>query len=177
MQQEDETMAISKRMEEALNAQINAETFSGYLYLSMSAYFEDKNLPGFASWMKCQAQEELFHAMKLYNFVVERGGRITLAAIEAPETEWASTTAVFEATLAHEELVTSLINKLVVLAREENDQAAEVFLHWYVNEQVEEEATADEWLQKVKMVESNPGAMYFVDREAATRVFTLPVVE
>lgn len=170
-------MAISKKMEEAFNAQINAEAFSAYLYLSMSAYFEDANLPGFASWMKAQAQEEVFHAMKMYSFVVERGGRVTLAAIDAPETKWESTTAVFEATLTHEEHVTSLINKLVILAREENDQAAEVFLHWFVNEQVEEEATADEWLQKVKMVETNPGAMYFVDREAATRIFTPPAAE
>lgn len=167
-------MALSKRMEEALNKQINAEAFSGYLYMSMSAYFAAKNLMGFASWMKVQAQEETFHANKFYNYIIERGGRVNLTAIEGPRTEWESATDVFEATLEHERLVTSLINDLVTIAREENDRASEVFLHWFVNEQVEEEATADEWLGKVKMVESNPGALYFVDREAATRVFTPP---
>ena len=164
---------LDKRMEEALNKQFNAEVYSAYLYLSMSAHFEDKNLPGFAHWMKQQVQEEMFHGMKFYGFIIDRGGRVDLKAIEAPPAEWSSAVDVFTETLKHERYVTSLINELASLATELNDQASQVFLHWFVNEQVEEEATADEWLQKVKMVESNPGALYFVDREALQRTFNL----
>jgi ferritin len=111
-------MMINKKMEEAINSQINAELYSAYLYLSMSAYFQEKNLPGFASWMESQAAEEMFHAKKFYNYVIERGGRGDMRAIEAPPKEWKSTVDVFEETLKHEQHVTALINGLVDLAIE-----------------------------------------------------------
>jgi len=124
---------LDKRMEDALNKQFNAEMYSAYLYLSMSAHFEDKNLPGFAHWMKQQAQEETYHGMKIYGFIIDRGGKVDLKAIEAPPAEWNSAVHVFEETLKHEQHVTSLINDLVTLATELNDQATQVFLHWFVN--------------------------------------------
>jgi len=126
---------ISKSVEKALNDQINAEFYSAYLYLSMMAYFESVNLAGFATWMKAQTQEEIMHAMKMYDFVNERGGRVILQAIEAPPAEWDSPLAAFEAAYAHEQIVTGRINDLVNLAIEEKDHATNAFLQWFVNEQ------------------------------------------
>lgn len=168
---------ISKKMMEALNDQMNAELYSAYLYLSMEAYFESKNLTGFAKWMRAQTQEEVMHAMKIYDFVNERGGRITLKAIDGPPMEWDSPLAVFEAVYAHEQKVTSLINDLVDLAIKEKDHATNSFLQWFVNEQVEEEASADEILQQLKMMQSAPGGMFMLNRELAQRVFTPPSTE
>jgi len=164
---------LSKKMEAALNAQINAEMFSSYLYLSMSSWFEDQSLPGFAHWMKNQAQEEMVHGMKIYQYVLDRGGRVKLEAIDAPETEWESAKAVFQAVLDHERKVTGMINDLYGLSEELRDYATRVFLHWFIDEQVEEEATADEWLQKVTRVENSPSGLFQVDREAASRIFDL----
>jgi len=141
---------ISKKIEKALNKQINAELYSAYLYLSMVAYFESVNLPGFANWMKVQTQEELMHAMKIYDFVNERGGRVVLKAIEAPPTEWDSPLDAFEATYKHEQKVTGLINNLVNLAIEEKDHATSSFLQWFVNEQVEEESSVGYGIRKRK---------------------------
>ena len=168
---------ISKKMEEALNGQVNAELYSAYLYLSMESFFKSQNLNGFANWMRIQTQEEVMHAMKIYDFVNERGGRIILKAIEGPPTEWDSPLAVFEAVYSHEQKVTGLINNLVDLAIKEKDHATNTFLQWFVNEQVEEESSADEVVQQLKMMENAPGGMFMLDRELGQRVFTPPVAE
>ena len=168
---------ISKKMEKALNEQVNAELYSAYLYLSMEAYFKSLNLNGFANWMMVQIQEEVSHAMKIYGFIDERGGRIALKAIEGPITEWDSPLAVFEAVYEHEQKVTGMINNLVNLAIEEKDHATNSFLQWFVNEQVEEEASADQLVQQLKMMEKAPGGMFMLDRELGQRVFTPPAAE
>lgn len=160
---------LKKKLEEAMNEQINAEYYSSYLYLSMSAYFDSLNLGGFAHWMRAQSQEELMHALKFFAYVNERGGRVTLKAIEAPETEWPSPLKAFEETLKHEEKVTSLINKLMDLAIKENDHASQSFLQWFVNEQVEEEASATAIVEKLKMIKDAPGALFMMDRELGAR--------
>ncbi len=165
---------ISKKVEEALNGQINAELYSAYLYLSMEAYFESVSLPGFATWMRVQTQEELMHTMKIYGFVNERGGRVLLKSIDQPPTEWESPLAVFEASYKHEQKVTWLINDLVNLAIEQKDHATNSFLQWFVNEQVEEEDSADQVVQKLKMIKNDPGGLFLVDRELGQRVFTPP---
>ena len=128
---------LSKRMEDALNEQINAEIWSAYLYLSMSAYFEADNLPGFANWMKIQWQEELSHATKFFDYVTERGGRVILKPIAAVKTDWTDSTEVFAETLEHEKHVSALINNLVNIAVEEKDHATNNMLQWFVAEQVE----------------------------------------
>jgi ferritin len=135
---------VKKKIEAALNKQLNAELYSSYLYLSMSAYFQSINLPGFANWMRVQTQEELVHAMKFYDFINERGGRVMLQKIDSPPTKWASPLNVFESAYKHEQKVTGLINDLVNLAVGEKDHATNIFLQWFVTEQVEEEASADE---------------------------------
>ncbi len=168
---------ISKKMQDALNEQVNAELYSAYLYLSMEAFFRSKNLNGFANWMKVQTQEEMAHVMKIYGFIDERGGRIRLKAIEGPPTEWATPLAVFEAVLEHEQKVTGLVNDLVDLAIKEKDHATNSFLQWFVSEQVEEEASADAAIQQLKMVESAPGGMFMFDRELGQRIFTPPAAE
>jgi ferritin len=163
---------ISKKMEKALNEQVNAELYSAYLYLSMEAYFESENLPGFAKWMRAQTQEEVMHAMKIYDFVNERGGRVILGAIEKPPAVWKSPLAAFEATYKHERKVTGLINKLVDLAIREKDHAANTFLQWFVKEQVEEENSVDTVLQELKRAKGAAGAMFMIDRELGQRIFT-----
>jgi ferritin len=164
-------------MQDALNAQINAEVYSAYLYWSMSAYFESANLPGFANWMRVQAQEEMIHAMKFYDFVNDRGGRVMLTQIKAPASQWQSPLAAFEAAYKHEQTVTGRINKLVDLALREKDHAANAFLQWFVNEQVEEEASADAVIQKLKLTADAPGGLFMVDKEMGARVFTPPPAE
>jgi len=164
-------------MEEALNGQVNAEMYSAYLYLSMESYFRSLNLSGFANWMRVQVQEELMHAIKIYDFVNERGGRVTLKAIEGPPTKWESPLAVFEAVYAHEQKVTGLINELVDLAIKEKDHATDTVLQSFVNEQVEEESSADEIVQQLKMMKNAPGGMFMLDRELGQRVFTPPVAK
>ncbi len=165
---------IGKKMKEALNGQVNAEMYSAYLYLSMESYFKSLNLNGFANWMRVQTQEEMVHAMKIYDFINERGGRVILKAIQGPPTQWDSPRAVFEAAYAHEQKVTGLINDLVDLAIKEKDHATNSFLQWFVNEQVEEEASADAIVQQLKMMEKAPGGLFMLDRELAQRVFTPP---
>ena len=168
---------LKPKIEAAFNAQLNAETYSAYLYWSMAAYFESKNLKGFANWMTVQAQEEMVHAMKFYAFINERSGRVTLTAIEAPATDWDSPQAVFEAVYAHEQKVTGLINDLVDLAAEKKDHAANAFLQWFVTEQVEEESSADEVLQKLKLMADAPGGIFMLDQQVGQRVFTPPPAE
>ena len=149
---------ISKKMQDAINDQINAELYSSYLYLSMSAQAEDWNLPGFASWLKKQSEEETEHGEKLYEHMVDRGGRVVLKAIDAPATEWKSPLEMFEEVYAHEQKVTSLIHGLLATARGENDYAAEVMLHWFVDEQVEEEANSSQIAEQLKMMDRGLGA-------------------
>lgn len=165
---------LPQNMEQALNKQLTAELYSAYLYLSMAAYFYSLNLNGFANWMTVQNQEETMHAMKFYNYINERGGRITLAQIDGPPTNWNSPLEVFEETLKHEEKVTGLINNLVDLAIAERDHAANAFLQWFVTEQVEEEASANEIIQNLKMAGKDPHALFMLDRELGARVFTPP---
>lgn len=165
---------IKEKIQEALNQQLNAELFSSYLYLSMAAYFESINLKGFANWMRVQTQEELVHAMKFYNFIIERGGKAVLSAIEGPPTQWKSPLAVFEHAYKHEQKVTGLINNLVDLSIAEQDHATNNFLQWFVAEQVEEEASADEVVQKIKLMGDASGGLFMLDQELAQRVFTPP---
>lgn len=168
---------IGKKMEKAINEQINAELYSAYLYLSMVAYFESVNLTGCATWMRAQTQEEIVHAMKMYDFINERGGRVILKAIETPPSEWDSALAAFEAAYAHEQIVTGLINDLVNLAVAEKDHATNSFLQWFVTEQVEEETSADNVVQNLKMAQDAPGALFMLDRELGQRVFTPPAAQ
>ena len=165
---------LNNDMEKALNAQVNAEMYSAYLYLSMSAYFQSKSLGGFASWMRVQAQEEMVHAMKIYDFINERGGRVILELIEAPPTEWDSPLATMEAVYEHEQKVTGLINELVELALEKHDHATNIFLQWFVSEQVEEEDSANDVVEKIKLMGDARGGLFMLDRELGQRVFTPP---
>lgn len=163
---------LNLNVERAINEQINAELYSAYLYLSMAAWFETQDLPGFASWMRVQFQEEQAHAMKFFDYVNERGGRVTLTAIEEPKSEWGSVVEVFEQTLEHERFVTERINNLMDVAKEEKDYASESFLRWYIDEQVEEEATAEGILSQVERVEGNGNGLMMLDRELGSRSFT-----
>ena len=160
---------ISKKMEEALNKQINAEVYSAYLYFSMAADFETKNLPGFAQWMYMQAQEEFGHATRFYNYINEQQGKASLTAIDGPPTEWATPLEVFEAAYKHEQHVTSLINDLVALAMEEKDFASNIFLQWFVTEQVEEESNAATIVEELKMVGNSVQGLFMLDRELGQR--------
>lgn len=165
---------MEEKMVEAINKQMNAELYSSYLYLSMSAYFEAEDLSGFANWMRVQAKEELSHAMKFYDYLVQRGARVTLTEIEAPPKEWDSALAVFEHVYEHEQMVTGLINGLVDLAISLSDHATNNFLQWYVAEQVEEEESASGVLQKVRMAGETPSGIFMVDNELSQRVFHPP---
>ncbi len=168
---------ISHQIQDAFNDQLNAELYSAYLYLSMSAYFESMNLKGFANWMRTQAQEEMLHAMKFYSFINDRGGRVVLSAIDGPPVKWDSPLAAFEDAYRHEQKVTGLINNLVDLAMQEKDHSAGAFLQWFVTEQVEEEASADAVVQKLKLAGGQGAALFMIDAELATRVFTMPTAQ
>lgn len=160
---------ISKKMLDALNNHLNEEFYSSYLYLSMAAYFEDKNLNGFANWFKLQAQEEWAHGMKFYDFINQTGGKVTLKAIKAPKTTWKSIMEIFKETLAHEKHITGLINKLVGQAMQAKDYATNNFLQWFVTEQVEEEATVEEILNKLEMIGDAKSGLFMLDRELGSR--------
>ncbi|MFH1393417.1 MAG: ferritin [Candidatus Micrarchaeota archaeon] len=162
-------MKITKEMESAINAQINAEFFSGYLYLSMAAFFERQNLPGFSTWMRMQAQEEQIHGMKLFNYLLERGGSFSPKAIDAPASSWGSPLAVFQESFKHEQDVTGMINKLYEAARAENDHATEIQLQWFITEQVEEESSAEAIVEKLKLAGDKPQALLMLDRELGSR--------
>lgn len=166
---------INKRVEEAFNIQINAELYSAYLYLSMAAYFEAQNLPGFANWMRVQFQEEQFHAFKMFNFVNERGGRVILTKIDGPKVEWENVVDVYEEVLAHEQHVTSLINNIMDIAIDERDHATKSFLNWFIDEQVEEESTAEAIISELKLIDGKGNGILMMDREFRARVFTPPV--
>jgi len=167
---------INKRVEEAFNIQINAELYSAYLYLSMAAYFEAQNLPGFANWMRVQFQEEQFHAMKMFDFVSERGGRVILTKIDGPKVEWENVVDVYEEVLAHEQHVTSLINNIMDIAIDERDHATKSFLNWFIDEQVEEESNAEAIISELKLIDGKGNGILMMDREFRARVFN-PVAE
>jgi len=160
---------MTPEMEAALNKQLNAELYSAYMYLSMTAWFESRNLSGFAGWMRAQVVEEVEHGMKFYSFINERGGRVLLTAIEEPPTEWNSPLEVFEAAFKHEQLVTSLINDLMEQALSERDHASQIFLQWFVTEQVEEEANFGGILERLRMIGDQTGPLFMMDRELGQR--------
>ena len=162
---------ISKKLENEINNQINAETWSAYLYLSMAAWFEDKNLIGFANWMRVQYHEEISHALKFFDYINERGGRVILQPIKAVKTDWKDEIEIFKETYEHEKKVTSMINNLVNIAIEEKDHASNNMLQWFVAEQVEEESNADELFQQLKFLKGNPHGLLMLDRELKQRVF------
>ncbi|WP_028578789.1 ferritin [Desulfogranum japonicum] len=165
---------MKETMAEAFNRQINAEMYSSYLYLSMEAYFQSIGLNGFAVWMRAQVQEELMHAMKFYDFVFERNGKVKLEAIEKPESHWGSPLDAFEAILKHEQHVSSLIDDLVNLAIEEKDHASNIFLQWFVTEQVEEESTVGAIVDRLRLIERDNAGLFMMDAELGKRVFTPP---
>lgn len=165
---------ISKTMNDALNKQVNAEMFSSYLYLSMSAWCSERSLVGFANWMRVQAKEELSHSTKIIDYILERGGRIELEAIEKPATTWGSALEVSQEVAHHEAKVTALINDLVDVAIQEKDHAANNFLQWFVAEQVEEEASVGEVLERMKMIGDDSAGMFVMDMELGKRVFVEP---
>ena len=157
------------KIQDALNKQLNAELYSSYLYLSMAAYLESQNLKGMARWMRIQAQEENLHAMKFFDFINERGGKVVLTQIDAPKTEWSSPLDVFEDTCKHESKVTGLINELVDLSVSNRDHAANAFLQWFVTEQVEEEASAQEIRDKLELAGDNGAVLFMIDQELGQR--------
>ena len=159
---------INKTMQDAINDQINRELYSSYLYLSMAAYFEDKNLSGFAHWMRVQEAEERQHAMKFYD-LVERGGKVTLKAIDAPKTEWKSTLEVAEEVVAHEAFITASIYTLYETALKEKDYPAQIMLQWFISEQVEEEKNAAEVVANLKLIEERGTAVLVLDHQLAKR--------
>lgn len=162
---------LKEKVLKALNNQINAEMHSAYLYLSMSAYFQDKGLAGFANWMKVQYKEELAHALKIFDYVNERNGRVILEPIAAVPTEFDSVIDVFEKTLEHEQKVTDMIDKLVDTAVEASDHATQSFLQWFVDEQVEEEANVNELLDNLRLIDGQGNGMFMLNRELQSRVY------
>lgn len=167
---------ISKKMQDALNEQVTAEFYSAHLYLSMSAFLESIDLPGLANWMRVQYQEEVTHAEKIYDHVIERDGRAIVKSFDSPPTEWESPLDLFQAAYEHEQKVTGLINTLVDTAIAESDHASQVFLQWFVNEQVEEEASVKAVIQQFKLLGDSRAGLFQIDRELGQRVFVPPVV-
>ena len=152
-----------------MNTQIQRELESAYIYLSMAAYFDALNLPGFAQWMKIQFQEEQAHAMKFFDFIIDRGGKVTLQAINQPPVEFKSPLDVFGKALAHEEKISGHINDLYALSMKENDFASQPLLQWFIEEQVEEEKSAGEIVETLKMIKGDATALLILDRELGQR--------
>ena len=165
---------INDKVHELLNQQITNELYSGYLYQAMAAYFEEQDLPGFAVWYTAQAQEEVIHAFKFYNHLIERGARIELGAIEKPPVEWASPLAAVEAALDHEKKITADINRIYEAADETKDYASRPILDWFVEEQIEEEDNATNNVQKLRMVGDKGNGLYMLDKEMGARPITSP---
>lgn len=162
-------MELTKKLEDAINGQIQAEYYSSYMYLAMAAYCDSVNMPGYGHWMRAQAREEMQHVMKFYRYVVDRGGRVVFGAIDQPPVEYASILAVAEETYAHEQKVTSLIGKLYEVAVVEKDYATQSFLQWYIDEQVEEENNARTIVDQLKMVGDHISGLFMLDRHLASR--------
>lgn len=165
---------LDKKIENALNGQINAEVYSAYLYYSMASYFDSLSLKGFSHWMRVQALEELTHAHKFTAYISDRGGRVVMGTIEGPSSEWDSPLNAFEATYEHEVGVSNRVNKLMDLAKDLGDHATQHFLQWFIGEQVEEEASADEVVQKLRLVNKTEGGIFLLDQEMNKRTFVLP---
>lgn len=165
---------ITPNMAKALNGHLNAELYSSYLYLAMSAYSSFKGWKGAGNWFYVQAQEEMIHVQKMYDYIDSHGAQIVLEAIDKPPTDFGSMLKVFEAVLAHEQKVTGLVNDLMTLAVKEGDHATEAFLQWFVTEQTEEEKSSKEIIDKLKLAGDTGLAIFMVDNELATRVFTAP---
>lgn len=163
---------LSQKIEEALNAQINAEMWSAYLYLSMAAYCHSQGNPGMGKWFEVQFQEEQDHAKIFFNYVISRGGNVVLKPIEAVPTAWNTILEVFESTLEHEQKVTTLINNLFAITTAENDYATQSMLKWFIDEQVEEEETAQNIIDNLKMIKDNGYGLYMLDKELGARVYT-----
>ena len=160
---------LGKKIQDAMNEQMKNEFYSAYQYLSMAAYCESMNLPGFAHWMRAQSQEETEHAMKFFDFILDRGGRVVLQAMAQPVVEFGSPLEVFERALEHERKVTAMINDLYGLAVRENDYASQTFLQWFVTEQVEEEKNAGDVVETLKMIGDKSEALFLLDRELGQR--------
>ena len=165
---------LNKKIEEAINAQINAEMWSAYLYLSMAAHCHAIGQPGMAKWFEVQFKEEQDHAKILFNYVISRNGNVTLKAIDAVPTEWNSILDVFESTLGHEQNVTAMINDLFALTTQENDYATQSMLKWFIDEQVEEEENAQTIIDNIKMIKDNGYGIYMLDKELGARTYTQP---
>ena len=165
---------MKKKMEKAFNKQVNAELYSSYLYLSMESYFQSISLAGFAKWMRGQVQEEMFHGIKIYDYIHERGGKAQFEAIDKPESNWESPLVAFEHILAHEKKVTQLINDLIDTSLEVRDHAAKAFLDWFIIEQVEEEATVGEIVDRLRLIGDDKSGLFMLDSELSKRVFTIP---
>ncbi len=165
----ERSFAMTAAMLNALNDQLNHELYAAYLYLSMAAYLEQNNLPGFGHWMKVQSQEEVGHAMKFYNFILDRGGKVTLKTVAQPPAEFDSPLDIFKKALAHEQKVTGLINKLYELALSEKDYPAQVMLQWFIDEQVEEEKSASEIIAKLEMIGDSKSSLLYLDSELGKR--------
>jgi ferritin len=161
---------ILKKIQDELNTQLNAEFYSSYFYLSMSAYFESNDLQGFSRWFRVQANEEYAHAMKIFNYIYQIGGGVKLMKIDGPKTDWDSFLEVFQDTFEHEQKVTKSINTLLELSITEKDYATVNFLQWFVSEQVEEEATAQQNVKKMKMIGDSKSGLFMLDRELGSRV-------
>jgi ferritin len=164
---------LNKKMAQALNEQINKEMYSAFLYMSMSAYSNKVGLKGFANWFMVQYHEEMFHAMKLFEYIQRQGEEVKLEAIKAPPAEFASQLDMFTQTLAHEQYITSSINDLMELAISKKDHATQIFLEWYITEQVEEEENDNDIIAQLKLIGDNPHALLMLDREFAVRATTV----
>ena len=164
-----EKTMINDVMQDAINKQITAELYSAYMYLSMAAYFEAKNLPGFANWLRVQFKEEQEHGLKFYDYLIERGGRVELGEIAKPPTEWEGNLEAFQAVLEHEQKVTGLINKLYEVALKQKDYATQVMLQWFINEQVEEEKSAHDIIEQLLLIEARGTAVFMLDHQLGKR--------
>lgn len=165
---------INKKVEKALNEQINNEIFSAYLYLSMSAHSTYLGLKGFANWFMIQYQEEMEHAMKFYDYINDRGGKVILLPVKQPDSEFDSPMDMFQKTLAHEQFITKCINDLVDLAIEEKDHATQILLQWYVTEQIEEEGNDNDIIAKLELIGENGNGLLMLDKELSARIYTPP---
>ncbi len=160
---------LAKKIQDVLNKQINEEMYSSYLYLQMSAWFTSINLPGFAQWMRVQSQEETLHAMKLFDYILSRGGKVLLSQIKTPPAEWKSPLGAFQAAYKHEKHITGCFDKLTAQAEQAKDNATKIFLQWFINEQVEEEASTDEIVQKLKLIKDSLNALFMLDNVLGQR--------
>ena len=160
---------LNTTVQDAINEQIKNELYSAYLYLAMAAHFEASNLPGIGKWMRMQSNEEVIHAMKFFDYVNDRGGRVTLKGIDQPQSEWSSPLVAFEQVLEHEQKVTGMINNLYAVATKENDYPTQVLLHWYINEQVEEEKNATTIAEQLRMIGDHPNALLLLDHRLGAR--------